>query len=119
MLWNQPCTICKLPDMLRPVRPCLLAGFGIRSQAVPGVAAVPLIRTHHSSTFPAHSDVVPLTTTSTRKPRSSHLKFVQPLNSPRSKTITTTGSKLQQTPDEMAEPTGLIAKSGIELLTFG
>jgi hypothetical protein len=100
--------------MLGSVRHGPLAGFGIRIRSqVPPTALISIPR--HSRTFHALYDVVPLTTTP--KPRSSHLR---PAQQPQQlRTITATTTRLQSTPEEMAEPTGLIAKSGIELLTFG
>ncbi len=99
-------------DMKLSVRPCPLAGLGIRSQAVPRAA---LIRTHHTHSFLPRSDV--LTQTYTREARSSHIR---PANPPSLRPFSTTAANLQNKLDEMAaEPTGLIADSGIELLTWG
>ena len=94
------------------VRPCSLAGLHIRSQAIPRAA---LIRNLHTQSFLPRSDV--LTRTYTRELRSS---YIRPVNPPSLRLISTTAANLQNKSDEMAaEPTGLIADSGIELLTWG
>jgi hypothetical protein len=97
-------------DMLRSARPRPVAGFSIRSSQSLRPALVP-IQAIHSQT---RSDVLPLA--STRDFGSSHLQFIKPAQL---RTISHTPNRQQTSPDDMAEPTGLIAKSGIELLTFG
>ncbi len=98
--------------MMRPVPRSLPAGFGIRGLAAPRVAVAGF---HCSRTL----DVV-----SQRKARESPLPArIQAVNylqqHQQLRTIATTTNRQQQESPEMAEPTGLVAKSGIELLTFG
>jgi hypothetical protein len=96
------------------VRHIPVAGSGIRSPAALRSALSLLIASQRDRSFQTLSDVVvPLT--GTRPPSSSHLR---PLIHTQLRTISTAPNS-QRTSDEMAEPTGLIAKSGIELLTFG
>jgi hypothetical protein len=96
--------------MLRGVRPRSVAGFGIRGRQSLRPALIS-IQAHHSQT---RSDVLLLANTCAF--RSSHLQLVKPVQL---RTISNTRNLKQTQLDNMAEPTGLIANSGIELLTFG
>lgn len=58
----------------------------------------------------------PSKTLETVSPRPLSLRFPTRIHS---KTLSSATNLAQTTSDEMAEPTGLIAQSGIELLTFG
>ncbi|KAH6843027.1 glutathione S-transferase II [Chaetomium sp. MPI-CAGE-AT-0009] len=97
------------------IRQWPLAGSGIRSRTALGTV---LTNSHRNRSFYTHThhNLVPLTRTTTHLSSPSHLR---PINPPQLRTIFSTAPKLQAKPDEMADPTGLIANSGIELLTFG
>src|SRR5690349_1036977 len=97
--------------MMLSLRHCALAGSGIRSLASARPAFMSFVRTHHLQSFHSHCDVLPLN--QRQEPCSSRL---QPLNLLQLRSISTTS---QRRSDDMAEPTGLIANSGIELLTWG
>ena len=91
-----------------PARYRLLAGHGIKSQG--NLRAATVVNPHHRS-------VSIYRNAASCKSDSSH--HLLPVERAQRRAIFTTCPNLQSKVDEMAEPTGLIAKSGIELLTFG